>query len=341
MTDRAIEGEEEIVQRYLVPLAAGFPGAYGLIDDCATIHPSDGQELVVTTDALVQGVHFLPGESADAIGWKALAVNVSDLVAKGAKPLAYLMSLSLPEAPRQEWMQGLAGGLARAQEAFGIALAGGDTDRTPGHLGVAITAFGTIPAATMVKRSGARPGDRLYVSGPIGDAALGLRLLQTSGLSAVWDLKDEEARYLLDRLRYPAPRVALASVLAELASASMDISDGFGKDLERLCRASHVGAEVDTSAIPVSETARRVLERGGVTLVELLAGGEDYEILAAVTPDRCAAFEAAARSVMVPCAMVGQVVTGDVTVVTDSAGRPTPLRGGGWDHFPGSPKAGG
>lgn len=341
MTDRAIEGEEEIVQRYLAPLAADFAGSYGLIDDCATIRPSDGQELVVTTDALVQGVHFPPGESADAIGWKALAVNVSDLVAKGAKPLAYLMSLSLPEAPRQEWMQGLAGGLARAQEAFGISLAGGDTDRTPGHLGVAIAAFGTIPAGTMVKRSGARPGDRLYVSGTIGDAVLGLRLLQNSALSAAWDLKDEEARYLLDRLRYPAPRVALASVLAELASASMDVSDGLAKDLGRLCRASHVGAEVEASAIPLSKAARCVLETGGASLAELFAGGEDYEILAAVSPGRCAAFEAAARRAMVPCAKVGQVVAGDGVVVTDSAGRPTPLGGGGWDHFPGSSNSGG
>lgn len=336
MTDRAVEGEEAIIQRYLAPLASACPGAYGLLDDCATIRAPEGHELVVTTDALVEGVHFLPGESADAIGWKALAVNVSDLVAKGAKPLAYVLGLALPEAPGAEWMGDLAGGLSRAQRAFGIVLAGGDTDRTPEHLGLSITAFGTIPAGRMVRRSGALPGDRLYVSGTIGDAALGLRLLREPSLAAGWGLDEHEARHLLDRLRYPSPRVTLAGVVADLAAAAMDVSDGLLKDLARLCRVSGVGAVVEAAAVPVSAAARQVLARHGTTPSELMSGGEDYEILAAVRADRCAAFEAAADAAGASCTMIGHVEAGSGISLIDSGGRKLPLGRWGWDHFPAS-----
>ncbi len=333
MTDRVTDGEEAIVQRYLAPLAAAYPGAFGLLDDCATIRAPEGHELVVTTDALVEGVHFLPGESADAIGWKALAVNVSDLAAKGAMPLAYVMGLALPEAPRAEWMHALAGGLARAQQSFAITLAGGDTDRTPGHLGLSITAFGTIPAGRMVRRNGARPGDRLYVSGTIGDAALGLRLLREPSLAAAWGLDETQALHLLDRLRYPSPPVALAGVVADLASAAMDISDGLAKDLGRLCRASGAGAVVERDKLPVSQAARQVLARRGATVAELVSGGEDYEILLAVKAARCAALEDAARAAGAPCTMIGQICAGSGISLIDSAGRPIPLGRQGWDHF--------
>ena len=163
-----IHGEESLIQEFLAPLAAGYPGAFGLTDDCAAFTPTAGCDLVVKTDPVAADIHFFPDDAPEDIGWKALAVNVSDLAAKAATPRAYLMALSFPEAPNRDWMQRFAAGLSQAQQAFGMHLIGGDTDRRPGPVTVSITVFGEVPAGRMVRRGTAKAGDLICVSGTLG-----------------------------------------------------------------------------------------------------------------------------------------------------------------------------
>lgn len=328
-----LAGEAAIVAM-LAPLTARFPGAFALTDDCAVLAPEPGTEIVLKTDAVAEGVHFLAHDAPADIGWKALAVNVSDLVAKGARPRVYLMSLSFPEAPEQDWLAAFAAGLAEAQQRFGIVLAGGDTDRRPGPTTVTITAVGEVPAGRMVRRGAAQPGDRLYVSGTLGDAALGLMLAKDAGLAATWRLAADEARALIGRYRRPEPRLELGAVLLAEARAAMDLSDGLAKDLGRMAAASGCGADVERARLPLSAAARRVVA-GAPEWFEraALAGGDDYEVLAAVAPERCAAFEAASARAGVVVTAIGAMTAHGGVRVTDDAGRSIALSHLGFDHF--------
>jgi thiamine-monophosphate kinase len=329
-----LQSEEAIIAEFWAPLAAGFAGAFGLKDDCAAITPEPGHDLVVTTDGLIAGVHFIRGEAPGAIAWKALAVNVSDLVGKGATPLAYTLSLALPGAPERAWLAALAGGLQRAQAAFGCSLIGGDTDRTLGPLSVSITAFGTVPHGRMVRRSTAAVGDAVYVSGTIGDATLGLALEGNPALAQRSGLGVAAQAYLDARYRLPQPPVGLRSALLGHARAAMDISDGLVKDFGRLCRASGVGGEIDATAVPLSAAAHAVLAAGGATLADLITGGEDYEVLAAIAPHEAEKFEAAAAAAGTPVTRIGSIVDGGQGVsVHDGGGRAMSFTRTGWDHF--------
>jgi len=332
-SDRA-DSEEAIIGAFFAPLAAGFPGAFGLQDDCAAIAPAPGCELVVTTDAVIAGVHFFADEDAGAVAWKALAVNVSDLVAKGAAPLAYLMTLALPDAPERTWLSSFADGLRAAQAAFGCHLAGGDTDRTPGPLSVSITAFGTIPMGRMVHRATARPGDAVYVSGTIGDGYLGLALRRDAALAERCRL-DPGARAALDAAYCrPQPPLSLAPIVRECASAAMDISDGLVKDFDRMCRAAGVGGRLEAARVPVSAPARAVVANAGATLADLLTGGEDYQVLAAIAPERAAEFERLAVAAGTSVTRIGAIegVAAGVRVV-DENGHALAFTATGWDHF--------
>lgn len=329
-----LQSEEAIIAEFWSPLAAGFAGAFGLKDDCAAITPEPGHDLVVTTDGLIAGVHFIPGEYPGAIAWKALAVNVSDLVAKGATPLAYTLSLALPGAPERAWLAAFAGGLQRAQAAFGCSLIGGDTDRTLGPLSVSITAFGTVPHGRMVRRSTAAVGDAVYVSGTIGDATLGLALASNPALAQRCGLDAAVQAYLDARFRLPQPPVGLRSALLGHARAAMDISDGLVKDFGRLCRASGVGGEIDANAVPLSAAAHAVVAAGGATLADLITGGEDYEVLAAIAPHEVEKFEAAAAAAGTPVTRIGSIVDGGQGLsVHDGSGRAMAFTRTGWDHF--------
>jgi thiamine-monophosphate kinase len=328
-----IEGEDDLVGTFLAPLAAGFPGALGLKDDCAVLAPSPGSELVLKTDPVVSGVHFLPDDDPADIAWKAIAVNVSDLAAKGATPRIYLMALSLPEAPKRDWMARFAEGLDAAQRAFGIVLAGGDTDRTPGQLSIAITVIGEVPAGRMVRRAAAEAGDALYVSGTLGDAALGLALRLDGALAARLGLGIDEAAHAIGRYLRPAPRVALAEVLRAHARAAMDLSDGLMKDLGRMCRASGVGARVMAGDLPLSPAMRRALAADATRMRDVVAAGDDYEILAAISPAACRAFEAAAAGAGVAVTRIGQITSDGEVRVLDAQGEPLALQRTGWDHF--------
>src|SRR6478672_5232842 len=185
-TESRVTGEEAIIQGFLAPLARGFPGAFGLKDDCALLTPEPGTELVLKTDPVAEGVHFLPDDAPGDVAWKALAVNISDLAAKGAIPIGYLMALSFPTPPSSDWLAAFAQGLETAQQEFGCHLMGGDTDRRPGPVTISITAVGSVPQGRMVRRNTARPGDAILVSGTLGDAALGLLLRRNARLAATW-----------------------------------------------------------------------------------------------------------------------------------------------------------
>src|SRR5215470_15707593 len=228
-------GSEEALIRLLAPLAIGAPGAFGLADDCALLAVEGGVQLVLKTDPVAEGVHFFGDDAPEDIGWKALAVNASDLAAKAARPLGYLMALSFPEAPRAAWLKGFAAGLEAAQTAFGCHLLGGDTDRRPGPLTITITILGTVAARGMVRRGTAKPGDVLFVSGTLGDAALGLALRKDGTLAPRWGLAPDAVKHLIHRFLRPQPRLALAGALRAHASAAMDVSDGLAKDLARMC----------------------------------------------------------------------------------------------------------
>ncbi len=281
--DDILIGEEAVIA-LLAPLAAGHPGAFGLQDDCAILGPPPGEDLVLKTDPVAEGVHFLPGDTPGDIAWKALAVNVSDLAAKGATPLGYLMALSFPEAPAYAWMAQFVDGLRAAQTRFGCHLLGGDTDRRPGPLTVSITAIGSVPQGEMVRRTTAQPGATLLVSGTIGDAALGLALARDPALATSWGLSPAEANHLRHRYRRPEPRLALAPLLRRWAAAAMDLSDGLVKDLERMLRGSGLSGRLRAAAVPLSDAAAKVIAREPERLAHLLTAGDDYEVLAAVPP---------------------------------------------------------
>lgn len=292
-----------------------------LRDDAALLTPPPGRQLVLTADAMVAGVHFLPDDPPDLVGRKLLRVNLSDLAAKGAAPLSYLMTVSAPKATPDAWFAGFAAGLAHDQALFGISLLGGDTTSTPGPVSLSLTAIGHVAPGTAVHRTGARAGDGIWVTGTIGDGALGLQV-------ALGKLADPSG-HLLDRYRLPRPRTGLP--LAGLASAAMDVSDGLVQDLGHLCSASGVAAEVMADAVPLSDAARAA---GPGWREACLTGGDDYEVLMAVPPGNAAALVAAASACGIAVTRIGSFHSGAPAVmVRTSGGEPLALTIGGWSHF--------
>jgi thiamine-monophosphate kinase len=322
-------GEFALIARHFRPLAT-HPGALALRDDAAMLAPAPGEALVLTVDMIAEGVHFFADDPPEAIAAKALRVNLSDLAAKGAAPLAYLLALGLRADWHEEWVAAFAAGLGRDQAAYGIAMLGGDTVKAAGGTTVSITAIGSLPPGTMVHRAGARPGDIVFVSGTIGDAALGLRLrLGTlDGAPA-----GPGADHLLDRYLHPRPRLSLAAAIRHHASAAMDVSDGLLGDLGHICEESGVGAVVEAAAVPLSAPAAALATANATALVTALTGGDDYEILATVPPAAAAAFAAEAEAAGVPVARIGRIVEGGGPPrVLGPDGRPLALAGS-FDHF--------
>jgi thiamine-monophosphate kinase len=296
--------EDSLIARYFRPLATD-PGAFDLTDDAAILK-SSADEIVVATDAIVEGVHFLPDDPPDTIARKALRVNLSDLAAKGATPAGFVLTLAL-RAPDDAWLTAFARGLGEDTTEFGCPLLGGDTVSTPGPVMISITAFGRVPPGKMVRRNGAKAGDRVVVSGTIGDAALGLDLLKAGAAAA---LGGDERAMLISRYRVPQPRVALARAVRDHTSAAMDVSDGLAGDLAKLCAASGVSAAIDAQSIPLSGPARTLLSSGAVDIETIVSGGDDYEILCAIPENRFEAFAQAAKLAGVPVASIGTIIAG-------------------------------
>jgi thiamine-monophosphate kinase len=301
-------GEDRLIARHFRPLAR-HPGAFALGDDAAALTPPPGCDLVLTTDGVIAGVHVFPDDPADAIARRALRVNLSDLAAKGAKPAGFLLSIALPGDIGDDWLAAFARGLGADADRYGCPLLGGDTDRTPGPLSVSIAALGTVPTGTMVRRSGAHPGDVLLVTGTIGDAALGLALRQDA--AAGWGLAQDARRHLLARYLLPEPRTGLADTLRAHASAAIDISDGLAGDLAKLCLASGVSAQVEVERVPLSDAARAMLAIEPALLERALTGGDDYEILAAVPAGKVEGFRARAAAAGIAVTEIGRVEAGD------------------------------
>jgi thiamine-monophosphate kinase len=304
-----ISGEERLIGRYFRPLATAA-GAFGLADDAAVLTPPPGCDLVLTADGVIAGVHFLADDSPGSIARKALRMNLSDLAAKGALPIGFLLSIALPAGTQESWIAGFAAGLKEDIEHYGCALFGGDTDRTPGPLSVSIAAFGAVPHGGMVRRTTARPGDIITVTGTIGDAALGVLLHREASLAERWRLAEAFRAHLRERYLLPQPRNVLVQALRDHASAAMDVSDGLAGDLAKLCRASGVAAEIDVAAVPLSDAARAVLAADSKLIERILTGGDDYEILATVPATKLSAFQAAAAKAGVMVSKIGQVGSG-------------------------------
>jgi thiamine-monophosphate kinase len=302
MADRP--GEDDLIARFFRPIAG--PQGLGLRDDAALLTPPPGCDLVFTTDALVAGVHFFADDPPAAIARKALRVNLSDLAAKGAEPVGFLLAVALPSDWSAEWLAAFARGLGDDGAAYQCPLFGGDTVKTPGPLMVSITAIGRVEAGRMIPRSGVRQGDILYVSGTIGDAALGLRLRLGHGPA----LDAAHRDFLLDRYLLPRPRQKLAPILGAFAHGGMDVSDGFVGDLTKMLRVSGVSAQVDLARLPLSGAARAATALDPALFEVAATGGDDYEILASVAPQNAAAFEAEAASVGVAVTQVGHAFAG-------------------------------
>lgn len=327
MAPRGRPGEFELIARYFRPLATD-PGAYSLTDDAASYAPRAGEELVFTADMIVSGVHFLPDDPAASIGHKALRVNLSDLAAKGAEPLGYLLSLGLPDEWSEAWLKGFAGALDEDQLSYGLSLWGGDTTRSPVGITIAITAIGSVPAGKMVRRAGARVGDAVFVSGTIGDAALGLKAHQGK-----LDCPPAAAKRLTDRYLTPEPRVALVPVLRDHATAAIDVSDGLVGDLAHICEQSDVGVDVQAGAVPLSPAAAGALAADPALLSTILNGGDDYEIVATVPAAKAEAFAREAEDAGVPVTRIGTVVAGHAPIVRDAGGDVVSLSRRSHTHF--------
>lgn len=307
--------EEDLIRRYFGPLAG--PGSLGLRDDAALVAVPPGEDLVVTKDALVAGVHFFADDAPESIAKKALRVNLSDLAAKRSRPMGFLLALALPPGWTTDWLAGFAAGLADDAAHYRCPLLGGDTVTTPGPLTLSITALGTVASGGMLPRTGAQDGDLVYVSGTIGDAALGLRL-RRGGAAPPWSggLTGADRDHLLDRYLHPQPRLALREALGA-AQGGMDVSDGLVGDLAKLLSVSGVSGRLDLSRVPLSEAARSALAADPACLDIIMTGGDDYEILATVPPAATLAFEVAAARAAVPVTCIGEVRAGGGPLLVD------------------------
>ena len=322
MADRP--SEFALIAQLFAPLA-GAPGAFGLTDDVALLPARAGHDLVVTTDALVEGVHFLADDPPDSIAKKALRANLSDLAAKGAEPAGYLLALTLPARIPMTWLEGFARGLGEDQKRFAVPLLGGDTTATPGPLTLAITAMGHVPAGAMIRRAGAKAGDGVYVSGTIGDAGGGLALLK--GEEA--DIRG--AGELIERYRLPSPRLALGRALRGIASAALDVSDGLIADLSHIAEVSRVRIAVEAGRIPRSSALRALWGDTPEAIVRAATAGDDYEI--AFTSSSEGRVIEAAKLAGVAVARIGRVVEGSGVALLDSNSHEIAVARAGFTHF--------
>jgi thiamine-monophosphate kinase len=321
-------GEADLIARYFAPLAG--PAGLGLRDDAALMRPPPGEDLVLTTDALVAGVHFFADDPPGAIARKALRVNLSDLAAKAARPLGFLLALALPADWRDEWLAAFAGGLSGDVLAFNCPIMGGDTVSTPGPLTLSVTAIGAVAQGRMPRRTGVRPSDRLYVTGTIGDAALGLKLRLGRGL----DIPQADKAFLLERYLTPQPRLGLIGAMAAHASGGMDVSDGFVGDLTKMLDVSGVSASVSLDRIPLSPAARAAIAADPDMLEVAATGGDDYELLASSPRESAGAFEAEAAAAGVRLTFVGEAIEGQRPPIFIGAdGNPVAFERGAYSHF--------
>jgi thiamine-monophosphate kinase len=320
-----------LIAELFAPLAIGYPGALGLTDDAAFIAAEPGYDTVATMDSMVAGVHFLPDDPPDLIARKLIRVNLSDLAAKGAEPRLLMLSAAFPRDVGRDWLRAFGDGLAEDVKAFALHLIGGDTVSTPGPLTLTLTALGLVEAGRGLRRSGAWDGDTIWVSGSIGDGALGLKAIrgQIPGLDAV------DAGFLADRYRLPQPRVSLGPRLVGLAQGAMDVSDGLVQDLGHLSRASGLTARIEAARVPLSLAANAALDLDQSLLASVLAGGDDYEVLFTAPAMAERALLLLAAELGVTLTPIGSMMAGEAGTVTVIGldGAELAMEQGGWRHF--------
>lgn len=330
--------EDDFISRWFAPIAG--TGGLALRDDAALYTPPPDADLVLTVDTLVAGVHFLVEDPPASIARKALRVNLSDIAAKGAEPGGFVLSFAMPADARapmrtEAWLGAFSQALGEDARAYACPLLGGDTVTTPGPLTLSITVFGHVPKGKMARRTGARAGDAIFVTGTIGDAALGLHLLV--GEQPAWAdaLSAEQQAFLVSRYREPQPRNALARFVREHAHGAMDVSDGLAGDLAKMMRVSGVQARVELERVPLSAAGQAAMARDASILDVMITGGDDYEILCTVAPEDAVAFALAAQAAGVAVTQIGQVLaTGDSDAVfVDGQGRPRVYERGSYSHF--------
>jgi thiamine-monophosphate kinase len=316
-----MEGEFAFIARRLRPLATA-PGALGLVDDAALLDPRPGTQLVLTKDAMVAGVHFLEGDPPDQIARKLLRVNLSDLAAMGAAPLGYLLALARPREMEDVWLASFCEGLAADNAEFDISVLGGDTVSTPGPLTLSLTALGEVPKGEALLRGGARSGDDIWVSGTLGDAALGLAVLQ-----GALEVAEPLRSHLIDRYRLPRPRLTLGEALRGLAHAAIDISDGLLADLGHIVETSKLGAEIRVDLLPLS-----IVDPPGARDAAL-SGGDDYELLFTTPPRHRTAIGELAATLALPLTRIGEIQAAPGIRARDATGAEVRSGRTGWQHF--------
>ena len=324
-------GEDRIIAHYFAPLAG--PAGLALKDDAALMVPPPDTDFVITVDTVVAGVHFFKDDPAQSIAEKALGVNLSDLAAKGAQPLGFVLALSLPDDWREDWLAQFADGLGKAAEKGACPLLGGDTTRTSGPLTISITVFGAVPKGKMVRRTTAQPGDVIAVSGTIGDAVLGLKIRSAPEREWAGGLSEKDYAHLLGRYLRPQPRLMLIEALREHASASMDVSDGLIGDCAKLLAASGVSGELRVESVPLSAAAHAAIGFNPGLLADAVTGGDDYEILFTLHPDHVSAMKEAARLASCPITVIGEVTAGTEPLTVTHRGETFLTRSGSFSHF--------
>ena len=320
-------GEFGRIREYFAPLAG--LGSLDLTDDAALLDCPPGYHLVVTVDQLVEGVHFLPDDPPELIARKLMRRNLSDLAAMGATPRYYLVTSALPKSCDDDWVRRFAGGLTEDQHRYGVALLGGDSTSTQGPAMLTLTAIGHVAVGQEIRRKGAQPGDRVWVSGTIGDAWLGLKALRGEYPKLAPGHRDA----LVNRFRLPKPRVELGPRLAGLAHAMIDVSDGLVGDLGHICETSSVAASVELPLVPLSQGARELVATDPALLATLVTGGDDYELVFAAPPDADEEIASLSRSLKLPITRIGAIEAGAGVRVVDDQGRAVPLAKAGWRHF--------
>jgi thiamine-monophosphate kinase len=319
--------EFTIIADIFAPLASPF--GFSLKDDAAAIPPRPGEDLVITTDAVIEGVDFFAFDPAGSVAQKSLRVNLSDLAAKGAVPAWCLLSIMLPQSMTMEWLESFAVGLADDFRTYGLSLLGGDTSRTEGPLSITMTAFGHVPHLKMVPRSGAKAGDAIYVTGTIGDSAGGLAIFKRERHTLTEKLRDD----LIARYRVPEPPVDFgARHLRNFATASIDVSDGLIADLGHVTAASGIAMEIDAEAIPRSEALRAFWGDGPEAIVRAATAGDDYQIAFTTGSGREDDIRAAAAQAGISVTRIGTVKGGE-GVILRYRGQALSVPKPGYRHF--------
>ncbi len=318
-------GEFNLIRKFFTKTYQRTDVTVGVGDDAAVVDVPVGKQLVVTTDTLVAGVHFPDATSPRDIAYKSIVVNLSDLAAMGAEPAWLTLSITLPEVDH-DWLQAFSESFYQTCERFHVQLIGGDTVQGP--LSVTLQVMGLVDTDKGLRRSGAQPGDLIYLSGTLGDAAIGLDMVLGEGTD------NADSDWFISRLNQPEPRIALGLAVSNYCSSGIDISDGLAADLGHVLEASGCGATVYVDSVPLSDEARRYFEHhGGTDWTQVLGSGDDYELCLTVSPENEAQFLEAAKPVAVPVTKVGEITEGSAICLLDDAGKEIKLKDAGYEHF--------